>query len=239
MILTFLLVDLAGRPRLPKDLFTRTGTLSMFGYQLYIFLLPQWNWKEVQFSDWRRKPAIVGFTAPLISFVFGMGIKSSLQRHISYSPLHKKSTLTSIVVGQSLTSFAVIYSLINRTQHSQFWIRLTSSLCINMVSDMVSFFLTTFIALDGVYSDGGLNKALTNLSATFVYIIVVAFIIRPLMFRIIKSCEERLCLQTYSFGSHFYCCITNYFGGYLLLGPYIYKGIGYTGRSTVGISYTW
>ncbi|KAF3432879.1 hypothetical protein FNV43_RR23981 [Rhamnella rubrinervis] len=225
IILSFALVDSNGQPRL-ENLFTRTGqelvgTLSMFGYQLFLFLTAV-KMDLGTILRTRKKAAIIGVAAPLVPFFFGMGIKPALQTHLRTS---EKTKLTNLVVAQSITSFPVISSLIIELNilTSEFGrLALTAS----MVSDVVSFCLANIVSLAETYKLQGFLEALKMFSIIIGFIIVVIFIIRPMMFWIIKRTPEgrpvknvyvyTIILLALSSG-----LLSNIVGAYVFLGPYI------------------
>ncbi|KAF3448410.1 hypothetical protein FNV43_RR09123 [Rhamnella rubrinervis] len=189
IILGLALVDSDGQPRI-HTLFTRTGqeimgTLSLFGFQLFLFLTAV-KMDLGTILRTRKEAAIIGITAPLIPFFFGMGIKPGLQSHLLVSD---KKKLTNLVLGLAITSFPVIYAVIIELNilNTEFG-RL--ALSASMVSELVSFCLANCVNLGETYNEEGLNKALTKFSIIIGAIIVVKLVIRPLLFWIIKRTPE-------------------------------------------------
>lgn len=197
------------------------GTISTFGYLLFLFFTAV----KMDFGlilRTRKKAAIIGIAAPLVPFFFGMSIKPAVQNHL---PVLEKRKLTNLVVGQSITSYPVISNLIAELNilNSEFGRLALSS---SVVSDVVSFILAIFVSLGQLYKEEGLFSAGKTFTVVICLIVVVVFVIRPLMFWVIKRTPEgRPVKNIYVYGIIFLALSSglwsSVFGEYVFLGTYI------------------
>lgn len=226
IILTFILLDSNGQQRVDK-LFTRSGqeiveTIAMFGYQMFLFTVAV-KMDLVSILRTRRKAFIIGVCAPLVPFLLGLAFEPSLQA-IFPTPTDKHR-LTNLIIGQSITPYPVISSLITELNilHSEFG-RL--ALSASIVSEVVSFCVTNFIRLHGAYGHGGLVPTLLHMAGMIAYILFVLIAVRPLMFSIIKRTPAgRPIKNVYVYAIVVLALIsgllTKLFGGFVLFGTYV------------------
>ncbi|KAF4380467.1 hypothetical protein F8388_024760 [Cannabis sativa] len=224
LVLGFVLIDKHGNPR-DETLFTPTGqqilaTLSMFGYALFLFTIGvKMNIGLVTKSG--TKTVTIGVATLFVPFLCGLITKEFIAQHLT---LPDKNKLSFVFVTQCLVPFPVISNLISDLNLLNSEIgRLSMSSA--MVSDTISFFLTASFLMIRVSMDS-LRKAIIDTSATMAFILVSAFVIRPLMFFIIrKTPEGRPVKDIYVYTiialALLSCLISDLLDQQIFMGPYV------------------
>ncbi|XP_048326811.2 cation/H(+) antiporter 3 [Ziziphus jujuba] len=226
IILTFILVDYSNGKTRVDNLFTRTGqevlgTIYCFGYQLFLFMTAvKMDMGTIVRAG--KKAIIIGVAAPLLPFFFGLRFTTTLQKQLTET---ESNRLKVMALGQSLICFPVISSIITELNilNTEFG-RL--ALSASMVGDVVSISLGIFVNLGIAYLQGGAKRTAIDLLSFSLYVMVVVFVIRPLMFRMIKSTPEgrpvkNVYVYTIVLLALISSLLSNMFGQFILLGPYI------------------
>ncbi|PON96880.1 DNA-directed DNA polymerase [Trema orientale] len=188
LVLGYALVDDKGNP-INERLFTPAGeqimgTVSIFGYCLFLFLTGvKMNVGMISKTGTMAMTIAVG--ALLVPFFCGLITKEFIGG--SLKP-QDKDELSFVFITQTLVPFPVIASLItelNILNSELGWLGLSAAL----VSDLIGFSLTASFLMVRVLLESK-SKALIDSAATIAYVAIAVFVIRPLMFRIIKNTPE-------------------------------------------------
>ncbi|XP_062074928.1 cation/H(+) antiporter 4-like [Humulus lupulus] len=224
LVLGYALMDEHGNPR-DETLFTPTGqqilaTLSMCGFALFLFTTGvKMNIGMVTKSG--TKTVTIGVATLFVPFLCGLITKEVIARNLSLSD---KNKLSFVFITQCLVPFPVISSLVSDLNLLNSEIgRLSMSSA--MVSDAISFFLTAAFLIIRVSMDS-LRAAIIDAVATTAFIVVSAFVIRPIMFFIIeKTPEGRPVKDIYVYTiialALLSCLISDVLDQQIFMGPYL------------------
>lgn len=197
------------------------GLLAVFGYMLFLFYTGvKTDMSMIHMT--KRSATNIGSIAIMVPFLFGMAVLHFYSiKHLNID----QTTKLGIIVGLfSVTPFPNICLVLSdlKILNSELGKLAQSSA---LVTELFNLFLITILNFTKlVYLDP--SKALINLVGGIVFVLVVIFIIRPIMFWIIKHTPEGSPVSDH----YVYCVLimvllsshaTHRTGSYALFGPFV------------------
>lgn len=162
------------------------GLLAVFGYMLFLFYIGVKTDMSVVHRT-RRSATHIGSVAIMAPFLFSMVVLTIYSS--KYLDIIEKKQLGIIIGLFSITPFPVISLVLSdlKILNSELG-RLGQSSA--LVSDLFNIFMASVLAVIKLFYEFGLVKALSCMTAAILFILLVMFVLRPIMFWIIKQTPE-------------------------------------------------
>ncbi|KAL6341426.1 hypothetical protein AAG906_032545 [Vitis piasezkii] len=197
------------------------GTLSIFGYTLFMFLIGV-KMDMGMISNTGKKALAVGILALLGPLIVGMAVALICLKFWA----KEATNLTYIAAVHSLTPFPVIACLLSELKilNSELG-RLALSSAI--VSDLFSLFLTIVSVVVRTREGAPWHTSVVTVVSPVVFVLVVVYILRPAMFWVVAQTPEgRAVKNVYIYaiilGLLFCGIFSDFFGQYVIFGAFIF-----------------